>query len=142
MDGWDIVMGIVNVIPRLPLEKFLQRDSVKDFDQFAQSLKNKGVLTETPTPSYAPAISNEESAHFGGPQVAPTKIVNRVGLDEKTQAYQERLTYAEPYLTEGHAKEDFMVCAADVHCGFKHGLNLVALARETESMTLLSGAVG
>jgi hypothetical protein len=42
MDGWDSLMGIVNIIPRLPLEKFLRRDPVKDFDQFAQSLQKKG----------------------------------------------------------------------------------------------------
>lgn len=39
-------MGIVNITPRLPLEKFLQRDPVKDFDQFAKSLEKKGLLTE------------------------------------------------------------------------------------------------
>jgi hypothetical protein len=48
MDGWDFLMGIVNIVPRLPIEKFLQRDPSKDFDQFAQSLEKKGLLTEPP----------------------------------------------------------------------------------------------
>ncbi len=48
MDGWDFLMGIVNIIPRLPREKFLQRDPVEDFDQIAQSLEKKGLLTESP----------------------------------------------------------------------------------------------
>jgi len=58
MDGWDILMGIVNIAPRLPLEKFLQRDPVKDFDQFAQSLEKKGLLTESP------AIGSESSVWY------------------------------------------------------------------------------
>jgi hypothetical protein len=54
MDGWDFLMGIVNIVPRLPLEKFLQRDPSKDFDQFAQSLEKKGLLTEPPSMSRNP----------------------------------------------------------------------------------------
>jgi hypothetical protein len=54
MDGWDFLMGIVNIIPRLPLEKFLQQEPVKDFDQFAQSLEKKGLLTEPPVVSRNP----------------------------------------------------------------------------------------
>ncbi len=41
-------MGIVNIAPRLRVEKLLQRDRVKDFDQFAKSLEKKGLLTESP----------------------------------------------------------------------------------------------
>ncbi len=41
-------MGIVNIVPRLPLEKLLQWDPIKDFDHFAQSLEKKGLLTESP----------------------------------------------------------------------------------------------
>ncbi len=142
MDGWDVVMGVVNVIPRLPAEKFFERDRSKEFEKLEQSLQQKGLLAGTPTLSHPPAISNAEPAHLGQEQPATPKIVNSVELDPKTMAYQEMETYAELYLTEGHVQEYFMGCAADVHCGFKHGLNLVALVRETKSMTLLSGAVG
>ncbi len=47
-------MGIVDIAPRLPLEKFLQRNPVKDFDQFAQSLEKKGLLTEPAVVSRSP----------------------------------------------------------------------------------------
>lgn len=42
------LLGIVNIIPRLPLENFWRRDPAKDFDQFARSLEKKGLLTESP----------------------------------------------------------------------------------------------
>jgi hypothetical protein len=65
----------------------------------------------------------------------PNPVITREGLDLGTLAYQEQKAYNELWLAESHAKEDFVGCATDVHCGFKHGLNLVALAQETKSMT-------
>lgn len=62
-------------------------------------------------------------------------VITREGLDPGTLAYQERKAYNELWLAEGHAKEDFLGCGTDVDCGFKHGLNFVALAQETKSMT-------
>jgi hypothetical protein len=108
MDGWDIAIGITNIVQRLPIERLFQRDKNKDFEKFEQGLKEKGWLTEPATLRYPAAISNAEPAHFGGLQVVPTKVVNRVGLGQETLAYQEQLTHAELYLTEGYAKEDFM----------------------------------
>jgi hypothetical protein len=58
MNGWDFLMGIVNIVPRLLLDKLSERDPVKDFDQFAQSLEKKGLLTESP------AIGSESSVWY------------------------------------------------------------------------------
>jgi hypothetical protein len=46
MDAWDIVMGVVNVIPRLPLEKFFERVWAKGFDKLEQSLTKKVLLVQ------------------------------------------------------------------------------------------------
>jgi hypothetical protein len=62
-------------------------------------------------------------------------IVERHNLDQQTLAYQEQLLYSELWLAEQHAKQDFHGCSTDLHCGFKHGLDLTALAVETKSMT-------
>ena len=64
-----------------------------------------------------------------------SQIVTREGLDAGTLAYQEQKAYNELWLAESHAKEDFVGCGTDVDCGFKHGLNFVAIAQETKSMT-------
>jgi hypothetical protein len=58
MDGCDIVMGIVNIIPRLPPEKFSERDPSKDFEQLAQALEKKSLLIESP------AIGSESSVWY------------------------------------------------------------------------------
>lgn len=64
MDGWDIAIGIANIIQRLPVERLLQRDPDKDFESFEQSLKERGLLADTPTLNHRPAVSNAEPAHF------------------------------------------------------------------------------
>jgi hypothetical protein len=50
--------GIVNIVPRLPLDKFSERDPVKDFEQLAQALEKKGLLTKSP------AIGSESSVWY------------------------------------------------------------------------------
>ncbi len=33
MDGWHVIMGFLNVVPRLPLERFFERDRAKEFEK-------------------------------------------------------------------------------------------------------------
>ena len=69
-------MGIVNIAPRLPLEKFSERDLVKDFDQLAQSLEKKGLLTESP------AIGSESSVWYN--EQGGGKLLNMLFSREKS----------------------------------------------------------
>lgn len=92
----------------------------------SQSDVQETTITKTPdTPKSSTDI----------PKSSDTGIVTRKNNDESTIAYQEQKLYSELWLTELHAKEDFIGCSTDVHCGFKHGLDLVALVDETKSMT-------
>ncbi len=118
---------------RLPLERVFKHDRDKDFESFQQSLKEKGLLEDTATLSHPLQFPTRNRRVSPDNSLSQQRSQTGYGWSKKPWDIK-RETYAGLYLAEGHAKEDFMGCAADVHCGFKHGLNLVALAQETKSM--------
>jgi hypothetical protein len=131
-DGWDVLINIVNAFSRFPIERLFDRGpSDKPLDALEAKLKEKGLLTGRQSMT---AVPNHSSAHFGE-QHQSIGIITREGLDPQTLVYQEQKAYNELWLAESHAKEDFLGCGTDVDCGFKHGLNFVAIALETKSMT-------
>jgi len=126
---WLVTIG--NMIAHIPFERVLfpPRDSTKALEEFAAGLKPSESPKEAP-------ISEKPPSSAKHTQIATaTPVVTRENLDLGTLAYQEQKAYNELWLAESHAKEDFVGCGTDVDCGFKHGLNFVAIAQETKSMT-------
>lgn len=69
------------------------------------------------------------------PPEGEEEIVVRKGLDPKTLEFQENEIWDHLWLLEGHLKRECKNCASDLGCCWKHGAGLVALARESQSMS-------
>ncbi len=93
------------------------------------------AAVSTASSQSVPEGENRPSSAEHAQTTGPSAVMVREGLDLGTLGYQEQKAYNELWLAESHAKEDFLGCGTDVDCGFKHGLNFVAVAQETKSMT-------
>jgi len=65
----------------------------------------------------------------------PLAVMERAGLHPETMNWQLQQARAELWELEGHLKHKCLGCGTPPTCCFKHGLNVIDIARETKSMT-------
>jgi len=131
MDWWA---WFGSAIRSIPIERLLipPRDRTKEAINFLASLQEAETQKEPPKEQKT-AVTPETSVG-----VAPggsSGVITREGVDAERLAWQDGIIRGELWLLEGHLKNKCIGCGGDLECCFKHCQNIVAAARETQSMT-------
>lgn len=131
MDWWTF---ITNMFTRVPVERFLfpPRDSARELEKFAAGVEAPVAKKETAAQEKT-AITPQrpQGVALGG----SSAVITREGVDAERLAWQDGIIRGELWLLEGHLKNKCIGCGGDLECCFKHCQNIVAAARETQSMT-------
>lgn len=136
MDGWDFVLGIVNVIPRLPLEKFFEREGSKDFDALEKRLKSKGFLESTETTTNSHSHNEGASTIAVAPKSNEIRHTEPVALPTTQETLEElrRRLGKELYKAELDLTRGLRIAGKPCDClDQKHSLMLEAAAEEMMS---------
>lgn len=123
--AWNIFIWGIDALSSMPVERML----------FSRRRSSQGGGPSSPTTSAETPESPVAAETIHQATSSHPQPLTREGTPPERIAYQEGEIWSNLWLLEGHLKQVCQGCGGDEDCCAKHSAALVALARETQSMT-------